>query len=337
MPVTLPPLNALRAFEAAGRHLSFKSAADELSVTPAALSLQIKNLEAHLGAPLFRRLNRAVELTDAGRTLLPFMTDGFDTLARGWRTTQTSLDDSSLTITAGPAFTAKWLAPRMFRFAQTNPEIELRFSASLKLVDFERDTVDLAIRFGRGDDEGLFREDLIDEWLTPMMHPRLAKDLMHPRDLASVPLIHDDSISFLEPKPDWSAWFKLAGLEGPSDHGPRFSNSDHAIDAALEGNGVVDCTVQTCGVVGRVLQVGLSVGIRRQTRHRQIPRMGKRGDDPLTRSDSQNGTDPSGQLRETLTLFVECLVLAQHHDDEKRHCGTNGRPNDRDNHTKFQK
>jgi len=235
----LPPLNALRAFEAAGRHLSFARAAEELFVTPAALSLQIKNLEAHLGTPLFHRLNRAVELTKAGRILHPATSDGFETLLRGWQSTKRSIDDTTLTITAGPAFTAKWLAPRMFRFALANPDIELRFSASLKIMDFERDEVDLAVRFGLGVDDGLYSEVVFDEWVTPMMHPKLAQKLTSVDALMTAPLIHDDSLSFLNPKPNWANWFKMAGSGEVRDHGPRFSNSDHAIDAAQEGDGVV--------------------------------------------------------------------------------------------------
>ena len=130
----LPPLTALRAFEAAARHLSFAQAAAELNVTPAALSFQIKSLEAHLGTPVFRRLNRAVELTEAGRALSPAVTDGFETLSRAWRTTQRLGDNNTLTVTAGPAFTSKWLAPRLYDFARLHPEIELRVSASLRLT-----------------------------------------------------------------------------------------------------------------------------------------------------------------------------------------------------------
>lgn len=235
----LPPLTALRAFEAAARHMSFAAAADELSVTPAALSFQIKSLEAHLGAPVFRRLNRAVELTELGRMLRPGLTEGFDGINRTWRAARRQLDDTTLTVTAGPAFTAKWLAPRMFRFAQDNPDIELRFSASLKIMDFERDEVDLAIRFGPGNDEGLFSEVMLEDWVTPMMHPDLARSIKTPEDLLEAQLIHDDNVTFLETAPSWETWFRMAGLERAPDHGPRFSQADHAIDLALERGGVV--------------------------------------------------------------------------------------------------
>ncbi|WP_316015818.1 transcriptional regulator GcvA [Roseobacter sp. HKCCA0434] len=240
MPDRLPPLTALRAFEAAARHMSFRDAADELAVTPAALSYQIKNLEAHLGAPLFRRLNRAVELTEAGRMLLPGAQDGFDRLRGAWRATQRLTEDSVLTITAGPGFTAKWLAPRMYRFAEANPDMELRVSASLRVMDFARDEVDVAIRFGLGRDRGLHSEHLLDEWVTPMMVPEMAARVATPADLAALPLIHEDSLGFMDPRPDWAAWLRAAGVnEDAAAHGTRFSQADHAVDMALEGVGVV--------------------------------------------------------------------------------------------------
>lgn len=236
----LPPLTALRAFEAAARNLSFQKAADELHVTPAALSYQIKNLEAHLGHPLFRRLNRAVELTEAGKTLLPGTSESFERLRQAWHQTVRLHDSNTLTITAGPSFTAKWLAPRMFDFASRNPDIDLRFAASLRLVDFNRDDVDVAIRFGESSDEGLYSETLFYGFVTPMMTPELAKTVSSPADLAKLTLIHDDSTLILKRPPDWSEWFTHAGLPDiDTSHGMRFSQADHAVDAALEGAGVV--------------------------------------------------------------------------------------------------
>lgn len=235
----LPPLTALRAFEAAARHMSFAKAAEELNVTPAALSFQIKSLEEHLGQPVFRRLNRAVELTAAGRALAPGMTDGFDMLTAAWRAARRTGTGSTLTVTAGPAFTAKWLAPRLFGFAAAHPEIDLRFSASFRIMDFDRDEIDVAIRFGYGPHEGLFSLKLFDEWVTPMMVPELAEGISRPEDLAEVPLLHQDDLSFLKPPFDWAAWFRAAGVEAPAKAGARFSQADHALDAALAGAGVV--------------------------------------------------------------------------------------------------
>ena len=235
----LPPLTALRAFEAAARHLSFAQAAAELHVTPAALSFQIKALEEHLGTPVFRRLNRAVELTDAGKHLAPGITQGFDTLNNSWRSTRRTLDTTTLTITAGPAFTAKWLAPRLFDFARKHPEIELRFSATLKLADFDRDDVDMAIRFGEGDDDGLFSQTIINEWMTPMMSPALAELYSKPSDLTDAVLLHQDDFNFITQSSNWDMWFKAQGLTPPPVGGPRFSQADHAHDAAIAGSGVV--------------------------------------------------------------------------------------------------
>lgn len=235
----LPPLTALRAFDAAARHMSFSKAAEELHVTPAALSFQIKSLEEHLGTPVFRRLNRAVQLTDAGKAMAAGVADGFQTLAAAWRAAERTQDNQTLTVTAGPAFTAKWLAPRLFEFAQQHPEIALRFAASLKIMDLERDAIDVAIRFGQSADQGLYSVPLAEEWVCPVMTPSLAARYPTPEDLKDAPLIFDDSIQFLEPRSDWEMWFRAMGITFAPTQGPRFSQADHAIDAALAGVGVV--------------------------------------------------------------------------------------------------
>ncbi|MEL6336078.1 MAG: LysR family transcriptional regulator, partial [Pseudomonadota bacterium] len=236
----LPPLTALRAFEAAARHMSFAKAAEELHVTPAALSYQIKTLEEHLGTQLFRRMNRAVALTEAGAALAPRAGDGFAALADGVRAVERIRDGAALTVTAGPAFTAKWLAPRFFRFASAHPEIELRFVASMRVLDFDRDGVDAAVRFGLETPGDLYSEPLIDEFVVPLATPEVAASLSTPEDIAAAPLFHDDSIAFLLPQLGWPAWFETAGLgdRPEAKRGARFSNADHAIDGALEGGGV---------------------------------------------------------------------------------------------------
>jgi LysR family glycine cleavage system transcriptional activator len=229
----------LRAFEAAARHMSFSKAAAELNVTPAALSYQIKALEADLGTPVFRRLNRAVELTEAGRSLAPGAKDAFATLQAAWRNAKRLNDSGILTVTAGPAFTSKWLAPRMYDFAQAHPEIELRFLATLRIIDFDRDEVDVAIRFGLGQEKDVYSRSLIEEWLTPMMTPAMAEIYDTPEKLARAVLIHDDSISPFKTPMGWCAWAKAAGVTLDDTHGPRFSQADHALDAAVAGAGVV--------------------------------------------------------------------------------------------------
>ncbi|KEJ88793.1 transcriptional regulator GcvA [Sulfitobacter donghicola] len=239
MPNQLPPLTALRAFDAAARHMSFAQAALELNVTPAALSFQIKSLEEHLGAPLFRRLNRAVELTEAGQALAPGAAEGFQTLATAWHAAKRTQDKQTLTVTAGPAFTAKWLAPRLFEFAQAHPEIELRFAASLQLMDLKRDNVDVAIRFGRDTPDDVYALPLAHEWIMPVMTPVMAKQFPTVESLHHAPIIFDDSITFLGPSLGWSAWFEAMGSPFSPTQGPRFSQADHALDAGLAGAGVV--------------------------------------------------------------------------------------------------
>ena len=234
----IPPLTALRAFEAAARHMSFAKAAEELHVTPAALSFQIKSLEEHLGQPLFLRLNRAVELTEAGKTLAPGVSDGFQALTDAWKATRRLTDETTLTITAGPALTAKWLAPRLYDFARAHPDIELRFSAKLQFVDLRRDNVDVAIRFRQGPDEGLSSIPLHKEWLTPVMSPELAEKYPTPESLQNAPLLRDGSIDFLDPPCDWPTWFRAAGLDYRGGRGPYFTNADHTINAAVSGAGV---------------------------------------------------------------------------------------------------
>ncbi|MCR8548347.1 transcriptional regulator GcvA [Salipiger sp. P9] len=239
MPERLPPLTALRAFEAAARHMSFAAAAQELNVTPAALSFQIRNLEEHLGQPLFRRLNRAVELTPAGHALAPGCSEGFARLASAWRAARQRQETPVLTVTAGPAFTAKWLSPRLFEFAQCHPEIELRFTANFRMMDFERDEVDVAIRYRLAAEPSLWSMDLMDEWLSPMMVPALAARFPTPESLLDAPLLSEDSTNFLSPRPDWAAWFRASGIAQDTVVATRFNQADHAIDAALAGAGVV--------------------------------------------------------------------------------------------------
>lgn len=235
----LPPLTALRAFDAAARHMSFAQAAAELNVTPAALSFQIKSLEDNLGAPVFRRLNRAVELTPEGLALRTGVHEGFDLITTAWRSARRQAQSNVLTVTAGPAFTAKVLAPRLFEFAQAHPDIDLRFSASLRIMDFMRDDIDAAIRFGYGGDEGLYSRVIMREWIAPMMTPSMASVYDTPEKLMQAPLIFDDSVDFLDPKADWAMWFRAHGLVAGPLKGSHFSQADHAIDAAQAGGGVV--------------------------------------------------------------------------------------------------
>ena len=234
----LPPLTALRAFDAAARHMSFAKAAAELFVTPAALSYQIKQLEEHLGTQVFRRLNRAVELTEAGRALRPGVTEAFENFRRAADAVAQLRNDTNLTVTAGPAFTSKWLAPRLFRFANAHPEIELRFIASIKLMEFQKDGVDVAIRYGPGGDDALFSQVLGEEWITPVCTPDIADEIAKTGTMGAQHLLHDESAEQLRPDANWEAWGRVTGEERDWIHGIHFTHTDHAIDAALEGVGV---------------------------------------------------------------------------------------------------
>ncbi len=305
MPDRLPPLTALRAFDAAARHMSFQQAAAELNVTPAALSFQIKSLEEHLGAPLFHRLNRAVELTEAGRALAPGAKDGFEILGAAWRSARRIQDSGSVVITAGPAFTAKWLAPRLFEFARDHPDIELRFSASLTLKDFERDEIDVAIRFGLGPDTGLHAAPLDDEWVTPVMTPDLAKQYPTIESLRDAPLIIDDSMDFLSLSTDWPTWFRANGVDFTPKQGIHFSQPDHAINAAVSGAGITlgrNTLVHHDIITGRlVAPYRLALGT--QARFRILCQEG-----------SQNRPNIKALREWILRQASEMEDLTQHHD-----------------------
>ena len=244
MAYRIPNLNGLRAFEAAARNLSFSKAAEELNVTPAAVSHQVRGLEDELGVKLFHRKNRAIALSEAGARCFPGVRDGFETIDRAVRTVGHKTGDHVLVISVGPMFTAKWLAPRLVAFMERHPDIDTRISANLNYSDFASDGVDVAIRFGHGNYRGLHVEPLMEEWIVPLCAPRLmASDppLAKPSDLAAHALIHDESLAFSPEAPNWDDWLKAAGVSNleTGRRGLRFSNADHAISAAVEGAGVV--------------------------------------------------------------------------------------------------
>lgn len=232
----LPPLNALRAFEAAARHLSFTRAAAELNVTQAAISHQMKTLEDHLGVPLFRRLNRALMLTDAGRALFPAVRDALDGLAEAAERLRAR--EGTLTVSTLPSFAVKWLVPRMSHFLDRHPDIDLRISAKEYLADFARDGIDVAIRFGAGRWAGVHADFLADEALTPVCSPAMAERLHDPADLAHAVLLHEDMLP-LGDFPTWREWLAAAGVDGvDAGRGPRFSHTHLMLQAAMDGRGV---------------------------------------------------------------------------------------------------
>lgn len=238
----LPPLNALRAFEAAARHLSLTKAAAELHVTPGAISQQVKTLEDYLGVQLFRRLNKALLLTEAGQASLPALRDAFDRLAQAVETLRARDAEQPLTVSVAPSFGAKWLVPRLDRFREAHPGINVRIDASNRLVDLVREGVDIGIRYGMGNYPGMRVDPLLSEEVFPVCAPRLLKGphpLAVPADLRWHTLLHIDWVSGFETWPDWRMWLLSAGVSDiDPTHGPRFSHASMAIQAAIEGHGV---------------------------------------------------------------------------------------------------
>jgi len=255
MPDRLPPLNALRAFEATARHMSFSKAADELFVTPSALSYQVRQLEEHLGQKLFERLNRAIALTAAGEKLYPGIHTGLLAMSEAVGGLKNTTPDDVLVVSTGPAFAAKWLAPRMYRFIEAYPDIELQLSASVKLIELDGGDGDVAVRFGYGDYPDLHVEPIFDELVTPMCAPELLeRGLRHPSDLENFTLLHDDSMRHIDRAPDWLEWLRRAGVTNvDASRGMRFSHADHSVDAAVEGAGVA---LGRSSLAGRELQSG---------------------------------------------------------------------------------
>ena len=236
---SLPPLNALRAFEAAARHLSFKLAADELSVTPAAISHHVKALENLLGVLLFHRLTRALRLTDAGHAALPALTDGFNKLADGANRMRSFCEGGLLTISISPSFGSMWLVPKIDRFRSQYPDIEIRIDGTDRLVDVAHGDVDVAVRYGPGGYEGVRVDYLFNQLNTPVCSPAFLEEdnpLLHPDDLRDHTLLH---VEWKDAEASWRMWLLAAGLEGiDPTKGPHFTQESMAVQAALDGHGI---------------------------------------------------------------------------------------------------
>ena len=233
----LPPLATLRAFEAAARLLSFKRAAAELNVTPTAISHQVRQLEESLGARLFERRTRQVLLTAEGQVLLPVLREGFDSFARVIEALSRKQRRNIVTLSATPAFAAKWLVPRIADFRAARPDIDLTLLASLEVVDLDSGAADLALRYGNGPYPGLIAEPLTTDRFAPVASPRLR--IKRPSDLKSATLLHSDWHRKDPRNPTWANWLKIAGLEGIDPRaGLRFSDETHAIQAAVAGTGI---------------------------------------------------------------------------------------------------
>lgn len=234
----LPPLGWLRAFEAAARHGSFVAAADELGVTPSAISQQVRSLEQHLGRLLFHRLPRGLRLAEGGQSYLPLLSNILERLAAGTEEIFGRRAGGRLVIRATVAFAALWLAPRLARFRAAHPGIELRLTSSIWSAEFPDPGIDLEIRFGTGDWPGLAAERLTWDHVFPVCSAALAAGpprLAQPRELTRHTLLH--TIGFRE---GWPQWLEAAGAGGRVDPhaGPEFDTAVMAIDLALRGAGV---------------------------------------------------------------------------------------------------
>ncbi len=258
MPDRLPPLNALRTFEAAARHLSFKLAAEELSVTPTAVSHQIRGLEDFLGVELFRRLTRALELTSEGEALLPGIQEGLDRFGEAVSEVRRMKPGARLRVVAPPSFAARWLMPRLHQFNERDPNVELYLRGSTRAIDDSRrrartneqdagrrgrnrDTPQVWIRYGLGDYRGVRVDRLFEPEYTAVCSPALLRrriPLARPEDLRHFALIHDETIPDPALRPRWEAWLKAAGVPHVRVVGPHFSDSGLAISAAIDGLGV---------------------------------------------------------------------------------------------------
>jgi LysR family transcriptional regulator, glycine cleavage system transcriptional activator len=233
----LPPLAALRAFEAAARHLSFKRAAEELNVTPTAISHQVRLLEESLGKRLFERRVRHVVMTAEAQSLYCVLRDGFDAFARALDDIAARSPRAAVTVTATTAFTGKWLVPRVAAFRAVRPDIDLKLLATEDVNDLDAGAADLALRFSRHPDPRLVAEPLFVDRFAPVASPRLG--LTAPSDLKSITLLHFDWRNNAADAPTWPRWLaeaKVQGVDGRA--GLRFSDESHAIQAAIAGHGV---------------------------------------------------------------------------------------------------
>jgi LysR family glycine cleavage system transcriptional activator len=241
MPQSLPPLTALRAFEAAARHSSFSRAARELHVTPAAISHQIRGLEKYLALTLFHRKGRRLVLTEQGQVAAEQFREGFARLAEGVALLRGDDDLGTVTLSVTTAFASRWLLPRLGRFLRRHPGIDLRLRSGSQPVDFDQDDVDLAIRIGRGGVGGARATPLFAERVAPVVKPSFMRHqrIRRPADLARVPLLHDDSMRSVGRPSGWSEWMARAGLRDVDTvRGLHFDDGHTVLQAAAAGYGV---------------------------------------------------------------------------------------------------
>lgn len=239
---SMPPLNSLKAFEAAARHLSISLAAQELSVTPAAISHQVRQLEDFIGLPVFERNGRGLALTDAGRAGLRDLRQGFASLEAAMDAIETLGETGVLNVSVAPSFASKWLLPRLSSFEAQHPDIDVHVSASMQLTDFANDGVDIAIRYGAGGYPDVIFEKLLTETLIPVCSPNFLRNvhaLKAITDLGGVTLLHDDSPDNDPSCPNWEMWLRAAGVNNvDASRGPRYNQASLVIEAVILGRGV---------------------------------------------------------------------------------------------------
>jgi LysR family transcriptional regulator, glycine cleavage system transcriptional activator len=238
-----PGLRSLRAFEAASRRLSFTRAADDMKVTPAAISHQIKEIEEQLGVALFTRTSRSMHLTREGEILQAAAAESLDTLSAALQKIRKTRNPKRLNVSASPSIGAKWLVPRLDRFLAEVPGADVHVDVSASLIDFERDDIDIAIRFGKGHYPGMRSDLLFEDHIFPVCSPSLIKDdkpLKTPLDLLRYPLIHLDwDADGGLPWPNWRMWMLAAGVKDfDSDAGLHFNQTSLAVQAAINCQGI---------------------------------------------------------------------------------------------------
>jgi len=233
----LPSLAGLEAFEAVARHRSFTRAAEELHVTQSAISHRVRALEAQLGATLFTRVGRRVELTEEGRALAEETNAAFALLRQGIARLERKKQTSALTVSCSPSFAIRWLVPHLPSFRARHPELDVRIAADDRLIDPGRDGIDACIRYGAGRYPGLSHTRLSLERITPVCSPALR--LRKVEDLAKHVLLHDEVLRDHPGRVGWHRWLEAAGARRVDpDRGPRFSHAHMAIEAAIAGQGV---------------------------------------------------------------------------------------------------
>ena len=230
----IPPMQALRAFDAAARTGSLTRAAESLHVTHGAISHQIKALEEAFGVKLVERSGRGIRLTDEGERFAARLRGALTEISDAVREIADRSNPRQLRLSTLPSFAARWLLPRIARFMKAHPDIDLEIRSSNGLVDFRRENVDVAIRHGSGQWPGVIAEHLLDEASFPVCSPRLAKGKLpqRPADLARFTLLRGEG-------EQWRPWFEAAGLDWPEPtRGPLYSDSSHMLQAAIEGQGI---------------------------------------------------------------------------------------------------